>query len=61
MSALDDTQIVYLTEILGTLAGIGITWLIYRNSDRAELPGEAAIPDPQIREEPMVNNSGRSL
>ncbi|HEV2520082.1 MAG TPA: hypothetical protein VGX00_05615 [Thermoplasmata archaeon] len=61
MSALTLDQIVYLTEILGTLAGIGITWLIYRGSENAELPGEARIPDPQVPEEPMVDASGRSL
>ncbi|MCI4358769.1 MAG: hypothetical protein L3J99_07100 [Thermoplasmata archaeon] len=61
MSALNDSQIVYLTEILGTLVGIGVTWLIYWDSDRAELPGEARIPDPQIREDPVVDSSGRTL
>jgi hypothetical protein len=61
MSALTDGQIVYLTEILSTLAGIGITWLIYRGSERAELPGEATIPDPRIPEEPVVDTTGRTL
>jgi hypothetical protein len=61
VSLLTDDQIVYLTEILSTLAGIGITWLIYRGSDRAELPGEATIPDPTVPSEPMVDNTGRTL
>ncbi|HEV2167162.1 MAG TPA: hypothetical protein VGS23_09355 [Thermoplasmata archaeon] len=61
MSGLTADQIVYLTEILGTLAGIGITWLIYHGSERAELPGEAMVPDPRISAEPIVDNTGRTL
>jgi hypothetical protein len=61
MSALTNDQIVYLTEILGTLLGIAITWLVYRKSERSELPGEAQIPDPMQPGEAMVDASGRTL
>ena len=61
MSALNVDQIVDLTEILGTLAGIGITWLIYHGADHAELPGEATIPDPRIPDEPVVDTTGRTV
>ena len=61
MSGLTTDQIVYLTALLSTLAGIGITWLIYRGTDRPENPGEATVPDPGIPGEPMVDARGRTL
>ena len=46
MSALTVDQIITLTEVLVILMGIAITWAVYAGSDRAELPGDAKIPDP---------------
>jgi hypothetical protein len=57
--SVDDT--VTLFEILVILLGIAITWVIYRDSGRAELPGEAAIPDPNIPEDLHPTSEGRSF
>ncbi len=61
MSVLTIDQEVYLTVLLSTLFGIFITWAIYYNSDRAELPGQATIPDPAIPADPVVDATGRTL
>ena len=50
-----------LVEILVMLMGIGITWAIYYGSGRAELPGEAPIPDPNETEEIHHYTDGRTL
>jgi hypothetical protein len=61
MSGLTPDQIVELTEVLVVLMGIGITWLVYHGSDKAELPGEALIPDPTQADDTLPDTSGRSL
>ncbi len=61
MTVLTIDQMVELTEVLSTLAGIAITWAIYHGSDAAELPGQATTPDPSIPDDPMVDTTGRTL
>ena len=61
MSALSPTQIVDLTEVLVILMGIGITWAVYHGSDRAELPGDARIPDPDEADDAVPDTRGRTL
>jgi len=61
MSSLTPDQIVTLTEVLVVLMGIGITWLVYHGSDRAELPGEALIPDPRQADDTTPDTRGRTL
>ena len=61
MSALDVDQTVTLVEILLILLGIGITWAVYYGSERAELPGEAKIPDPTQRDDVESDTRGRTL
>lgn len=61
MSALSIADEVTLVEVLAILVGIGIAWLVYRDSDRAELPGEAPIPDPALADDTVVDTRGRSL
>ncbi len=61
MSGLAPEQIVTLTEILVVLMGIGITWAVYRGSDRAELPGEAEIPPPGEPDDAVPDTRGRTL
>ncbi len=61
MSAFSSDQIVTLTEILVLLMGIGITWAVYRGSDRAELPGESINPDPAQIDDAVPDTRGRSL
>jgi hypothetical protein len=51
---------VTMVEILAILIGIAITWAIYYNSDRAELPGEATEPDPNVPAE-VDSHPGRTL
>jgi hypothetical protein len=55
----DDT--VTLVEILVILLGVAITWAVYYGSDRAELPGDALVPDPTIPDESGVDTRGRTL
>ncbi len=54
-------QIVTLTEILVTLMGIGVIWAVYHGSERAELPGEATIPDPHEVDDAKPDTCGRTL
>jgi hypothetical protein len=54
-------QIVTLTEVLVVLMGIGITWAVYHGSDRAELPGDARIPDPSLADDARPDTRGRTL
>jgi hypothetical protein len=61
MSALSVNQIVTLTEVLVILMGIGITWAVYYGSDRAELPGEATIPNPHEADDAKPDTTGRTL
>lgn len=61
MSGLGPDQIVDLTEVLVILMGIGITWLVYRGSESAELPGESSIPDPAGVDDAISDSSGRTL
>lgn len=61
MSVLSIDQEIALTELVAVLMGIAITWAVYYGSDRAELPGEAPIPDPGQAEDPMVDTKGRTL
>ena len=61
MSALSTDQVLTLTELLVILLGIALTWAVFYGSDRAELPGEAQIPDPAIPAESYVEDEGRTL
>ncbi|MCI4340711.1 MAG: hypothetical protein L3J73_05550 [Thermoplasmata archaeon] len=61
MSSLSIDDTVTLTEILVLLMGIAITWAVYYGSERAELPGEARIPDPTLPADPGADTRGRSL
>ena len=54
-------QIVDMTEVLVILMGIGITWAVYHGSDRAELPGDATVPDPHEADDAKPNTEGRTL
>ncbi len=59
--SLSPDEIVDLTEILVVLMGIGVTWAVYHGSDKAELPGEASVPDPHEVDDAMPDTSGRTL
>jgi hypothetical protein len=59
--SLTPDQIVTLTEVLVVLGGIGVIWAVYYGSDRAELPGEATIPDPHEADDALPDTSGRTL
>jgi hypothetical protein len=61
MSALTPEQVVTLTEILVILMGIGITWAVYHGSERAELPGDAEVPDPAEPDDAVADTRGRTL
>lgn len=58
MLSIDDE--VTLVEILAIFVGIAVTWAVYYNSDKAELPGEATEPDPAIPDE-SYRPEGRTL
>jgi hypothetical protein len=61
MSSFTPDQIVTMTEILVILMGIAILWAVYYGSDRAELPGDAQIPDPTGVDDTVPDMRGRSL
>lgn len=61
MSVLSIDDQITLTEIIVILLGIAITWAVYYGSERAELPGEARIPDPAVPDDPGSDLRGRSL
>ena len=61
MSVLSPNQVVELSEFLVILMGIAITWAVYHGSDRAELPGEATMPDPAEADDAVPDTSGRTL
>lgn len=50
-----------LVELMVILLGIAITWWAFRDSDRAELPGEATVPDPREQEDYNRLTEGRTL
>lgn len=57
--SIDDT--ITVVEIGVTLLGIAITWAVFYGSDRAELPGEAKIPNPAVPAEVHDMSEGRTL
>jgi hypothetical protein len=59
--SLGPDQVVALVEGLMILMGIGITWAVYYGSDKAELPGDATIPDPLETDDVVSDPSGRTL
>jgi len=61
MSSLTPDQIVNLTEALMLLMGIGIIWAVYHGGERAELPGDARIPDPRQADDATPDTRGRTL
>jgi hypothetical protein len=61
MSAFTTDQLVTMAEVLAILAGIAITWAVYYGSERAELPGEAKIPDPSQTDDMRSDTRGRTL
>ena len=61
MSGFTPEEIVTLTEILVVLMGIGIVWLVFRGSEDAELPGDAAIPSPMGIDDTVPDTRGRTL
>lgn len=61
MSLLSIDQEVTLAELLVLLLGIVITWAVYYRSDRAELPGEAPVPDPGTADDLVIDTRGRSF
>jgi len=61
MSTLSPDEVVELTEILVVLMGIGIIWAVYHGSERAELPGDARIPDPAQVDDTVPDTRGRTL
>jgi len=58
---LSANDVVTLTEILVTLMGIGVTWAVYHGSERAELPGDATVPDPHEVDDAKPDTRGRTL
>lgn len=61
MSALSIDDQITLLEVFLVLAGIGITWAVFYGSERAELPGEAAIPEPGAADDMEIDTRGRTL
>jgi hypothetical protein len=57
--SIDDT--ITFVEVGVTLLGIAVTWAVYYGSERAELPGDAPIPNPSEPEEIHDMSSGRTL
>jgi hypothetical protein len=57
--SIDDT--ITVVEVGVTLLGIAITWVVYYGSERAELPGEAQIPNPEIPADLHDMSEGRTL
>ncbi len=58
---LSPDDIVTLTEVLVTIMGVAVTWAVYHGSDRAELPGDATVPDPHEVDDAMPDTRGRTL
>ena len=61
MSVLSIDDQITLTELLVILLGIAVTWAVYYGSDKAELPGDARVPDPSIPDDPGSDVRGRSF
>ena len=61
MSALTLDQELTLVELLVLLLGIALTWAVYYGSERAELPGEARIPEPSVPDDLVIDTHGRTL
>lgn len=61
MTGLSIDDQVTLVEVLAILIGFLVTWAVYYGSDRAELPGEAQVPDPSIPDEIQPDIRGRSF
>jgi hypothetical protein len=59
--SLSPNEIVEMTEVLVVLMGIGITWVVYHGSERAELPGEAREPPPGEPDDAKPDTEGRTL
>jgi hypothetical protein len=59
--SLTPDQIVEMTDILVILMGIGITYAVYYGSDKAELPGDAQIPEPGGIDDAKPDTEGRTL
>ncbi|MCI4363397.1 MAG: hypothetical protein L3K13_03720 [Thermoplasmata archaeon] len=52
---------ITFVEVGVILLGIAITWAVYYGSERAELPGEAPMPNPAEPEEVHDMSGGRTL
>jgi hypothetical protein len=61
MSAFTTDQLVTMAELFSILIGIAITWAVFYDSENAELPGEAKIPDPSIPDDMISDTRGRTL
>ena len=61
MTGLSINDQITLVELLAMLIGIAITWAVFYGSDKAELPGEAAIPDPSLTDDIVPDVRGRTL
>ncbi len=61
MTTLTVDQIITLTQVLVILMGIGIVWAIYYGSERAELPGDASIPNANEADDSVPDTRGRTL
>jgi hypothetical protein len=61
VSVLSINDQITMVEILLVFLGIGITWAVYYGSERAELPGEASIPEPGIPDDMELDTRGRTL
>ncbi len=61
MTALAPEQVVEMVEVGVILMGIAIIWAVYHNSDRAELPGDARVPDPGQADDAVPDMRGRTL
>jgi hypothetical protein len=61
MSALSPEQVVELTEVMSMVLGVAIAWAVYHGADRAELPGEASVPEPGEVDDAIPDTSGRTL
>lgn len=59
--SLSPDQSIDLVEVLVILMGVGILWAVYYGSDRAELPGDATVPDPSQVDDTLPDTRGRTL
>ena len=61
MSVLSIDQIMTLVEIMMIVLGVAITWAVFYGSENAELPGEARVPEPSVRDDMVIDTRGRTL